>query len=45
MMAATTTTTQPPKLVLDEFIALALSNTPPELHLYFESFRTLYTKK
>ncbi|KAF8200203.1 hypothetical protein BJ912DRAFT_898190 [Pholiota molesta] len=35
----------PPKLVLDQFIATALSATPPELHPFFESFRTLYTRK
>ena len=36
---------QPPKLVLDDFIATALSATPPELHPFFESFRSLYTRK
>jgi len=35
----------PPKFILDDFIALALSSTPSELHPYFESFRILYTKK
>jgi len=35
----------PPKLVLDEFIATALSATPRELHPYFESFKTLYSRK
>ncbi|KAG6908645.1 hypothetical protein DXG01_003823 [Tephrocybe rancida] len=35
----------PPKLVLDEFIATALSATPPSLHPYFEAFRTLHTRK
>ncbi|KAF8963313.1 hypothetical protein BDZ97DRAFT_1043520 [Flammula alnicola] len=35
----------PPKLVLDDFIATALSATPAELHPFFESFRTLYTRK
>ncbi|KAF9484756.1 hypothetical protein BDN70DRAFT_824894 [Pholiota conissans] len=35
----------PPKLVLDEFIATALSATPAELHPYFESFKSLYTRK
>ncbi|KAJ7579663.1 hypothetical protein C8J56DRAFT_280613 [Mycena floridula] len=34
-----------PKLVLDEFIAEALSGTPPELHRFFESFRTMHTRK
>ncbi|KAF8902866.1 proteasome 26S subunit [Mucidula mucida] len=34
-----------PKFVLDEFIAAALSGTPAELHPFFESFRTLYTRK
>jgi len=42
---ASTTIPAPPKLVLDEFVALALSNTPADLHPFFESFRTLYTKK
>lgn len=45
----TTTTTmaasQPPKLVLDEFIGTALSATPTELHPYFEAFRNLYSRK
>jgi hypothetical protein len=36
---------QPSKLVLDDFIATALSATPPELHPFFESFRSLYTRK
>ncbi|KAF9468438.1 hypothetical protein BDZ94DRAFT_1154026 [Collybia nuda] len=36
---------KPPKLVLDEFIAAALSGTPAELHPYFESFRTYHTRK
>ncbi|TFK26919.1 proteasome 26S subunit [Coprinopsis marcescibilis] len=39
------TASQPPKLILDEFIGTALSATPSELHPYFESFRTLYTRK
>ncbi|KAF9016310.1 hypothetical protein BDZ89DRAFT_1022829 [Hymenopellis radicata] len=34
-----------PKFVLDEFIAAALSGTPAGLHPFFESFRTLYTRK
>nr|GAT57585.1 predicted protein [Mycena chlorophos] len=33
------------KLNLDEFIAKANSSTPPDLHPFFDSFRTLYTKK
>ncbi|KAF8630079.1 hypothetical protein AX17_005477 [Amanita inopinata Kibby_2008] len=37
--------TKPPKLVLDEFINTALAATPRELHPFFESFRTLYTRK
>ncbi|PPQ77177.1 hypothetical protein CVT24_009880 [Panaeolus cyanescens] len=37
--------TQPPKLVLDEFIGTALSATPAELHPFFESFKSLYTRK
>ncbi|KAK0216544.1 hypothetical protein EDD85DRAFT_894700 [Armillaria nabsnona] len=36
---------KPPKLVLDDFIAAALSGTPSELHPFFESFRTLHTRK
>ena len=36
---------QPPKLVLDDFINTALGATPPELHPFFESFRSLYTRK
>jgi len=36
---------KPQKLVLDEFINTALAATPPELHPFFESFRTLYTRK
>lgn len=36
---------KPFKLNLDEFIATALSSTPPELHPFFESFKTLYTRK
>ncbi|KAH7924999.1 hypothetical protein BV22DRAFT_1034510 [Leucogyrophana mollusca] len=35
----------PPKLELDEFIATALSATPPDLHPFFESFSKLYTRK
>ncbi|KDR77986.1 hypothetical protein GALMADRAFT_224393 [Galerina marginata CBS 339.88] len=35
----------PPKLVLDEFIATALSATPAELHPFFEDFKKLYTRK
>ncbi|KIK98362.1 hypothetical protein PAXRUDRAFT_31209 [Paxillus rubicundulus Ve08.2h10] len=34
-----------PKLVLDEFIAKALSSTPAELHPFFEAFDDLYTRK
>ncbi|KIY66145.1 hypothetical protein CYLTODRAFT_444888 [Cylindrobasidium torrendii FP15055 ss-10] len=36
---------KPFKLNLDQFIATALSSTPPELHPFFESFKTLYTRK
>jgi hypothetical protein len=36
---------QPPKFVLDDFIGTALSGTPAELHPFFESFRSLYTRK
>ncbi|KAF8073469.1 hypothetical protein FPV67DRAFT_1410368 [Lyophyllum atratum] len=36
---------KPPRLVIDEFIATALSATPPSLHPYFEAFRNLYTRK
>ncbi|KAF9221772.1 hypothetical protein BS17DRAFT_710469 [Gyrodon lividus] len=38
-------TASPPKLVLDEFIAKALSSTPAELHPFFEAFNNLYTRK
>ncbi|KAJ8690842.1 26S proteasome regulatory subunit [Pleurotus ostreatus] len=34
-----------PKLDLDSFIGTALSSTPAELHPFFESFRSLYTRK
>ncbi|KAG6833216.1 hypothetical protein H0H87_010279 [Tephrocybe sp. NHM501043] len=37
--------TTPPKLVLEEFIATALSATPHALHPYFEAFQTLHTRK
>jgi len=36
---------KPPKLDLDEFISTAISATPLQLHPYFESFRTLHTRK
>ena len=36
---------KPPKLVLDEFIGTALSATPSELHPFFDSFRSLHTRK
>ncbi|KAF4623062.1 hypothetical protein D9613_002313 [Agrocybe pediades] len=36
---------EPPKLVLDKFIAEAIAATPAELHPFFESFKTLYTRK
>lgn len=36
---------KPPKLDLDQFIGTAISATPAELHPYFESFRTLHTRK
>ncbi|KAH0834111.1 hypothetical protein J3R83DRAFT_11399 [Lanmaoa asiatica] len=35
----------PPKLVVDEFIAKALSSTHPDLHPFFEAFKSLYTRK
>jgi hypothetical protein len=35
----------PPRLVLDDFIAKALSSTPPDLHPFFEAFKSLYTRK
>ncbi|KAF8840664.1 hypothetical protein BDN67DRAFT_990230 [Paxillus ammoniavirescens] len=38
-------TAPPPKLVLDEFIAKALSSTPAELYPFFEAFKNLYTRK
>ena len=34
-----------PKIDVDEFLALAISETPQELHSFFESFRTLYSRK
>ncbi|KAF8654768.1 hypothetical protein AX16_003423 [Volvariella volvacea WC 439] len=34
-----------PKLVLEEFIGTGISITPSELHPFFESFQTLYTRK
>ncbi|EAU87386.1 proteasome 26S subunit [Coprinopsis cinerea okayama7 len=37
--------TQASKLNLDEFIGTALSATPSELHPFFESFRSLYSRK
>ncbi|KAH9476676.1 putative 26S proteasome regulatory subunit rpn9 [Psilocybe cubensis] len=39
------TAAQPPKLVLEDFISGALAHTPAELHPFFESFKTLYTRK
>ena len=35
----------PQKLVLDDFIAKAISSTPPDLHPFFEAFRNLYSRK
>ncbi|KAM5538780.1 hypothetical protein V8D89_007502 [Ganoderma adspersum] len=37
--------TKTPKLDIDEFLTLAISETPQELHAFFESFRTLYSRK
>ncbi|KII84146.1 hypothetical protein PLICRDRAFT_147432 [Plicaturopsis crispa FD-325 SS-3] len=34
-----------PKLDLDEFLGTALSATPADLHPFFESFRTLHTRR
>ncbi|KAI1790845.1 hypothetical protein LXA43DRAFT_1014287 [Ganoderma leucocontextum] len=34
-----------PKIDIDEFLTLAISETPQELHAFFESFRTLYSRK
>ena len=34
-----------PKLDVDEFLTLAISETPQELHTFFESFRSLYSRK
>ena len=34
-----------PKIDIDEFLTLAISETPTELHAFFESFRTLYSRK
>ncbi|KAG6335415.1 hypothetical protein ID866_3676 [Astraeus odoratus] len=41
VMSSVDYTQPPPKLVLDEFIARALSSTPPELHPFFEAFGNL----
>jgi 26S proteasome regulatory subunit N9 len=45
MSSAMALDTPKPKLELDEFTAAAISATPPELHPYFESFRTLHRRK
>lgn len=34
-----------PKLDVEEYLTTALSATPPELHSFFESFRTLHSRK
>ncbi|EIW56758.1 proteasome regulatory particle lid subunit RPN9 [Trametes versicolor FP-101664 SS1] len=34
-----------PKLDVDEFLTLAISETPQELHAFFESFRSLHSRK
>ncbi len=34
-----------PKLDVDEFLTLAISETPQELHAFFESFQSLYSRK
>ncbi|CDO68085.1 hypothetical protein BN946_scf184788.g16 [Trametes cinnabarina] len=34
-----------PKIDVDEFLTLAISETPAELHPFFESFRSLYSRK
>ena len=34
-----------PKLDIDEYLTLAISGTPAELHPFFESFRNLYSRK
>ncbi|OBZ74457.1 putative 26S proteasome regulatory subunit rpn9 [Grifola frondosa] len=34
-----------PKLDIDEFLTLAVLETPQELHQFFESFRSLYSRK
>ena len=34
-----------PKIDIDEFLTLAISETPQELHAFFESFRSLYSRK
>lgn len=33
------------KIDVDEFLTLAISETPQELHAFFESFRSLYSRK
>jgi 26S proteasome regulatory subunit N9 len=34
-----------PKLDVDEYLTTALSATPAELHPFFESFRSLHSRK
>lgn len=34
-----------PKLDVEEYLTTALSATPAELHPFFESFRTLHSRK
>ena len=36
---------KPAKIDVDEFLTLAISETPQELHPFFESFQTLYSRK
>ena len=44
-MTTPMTVDKTPKLDVDEFLALAISETPQELHPYFETFRSLYSRK
>lgn len=45
VMAAPMSVDKTPKIDVDEFLTLAISETPQELHAFFESFRSLYSRK
>lgn len=36
---------KPPKLNVDEYLTTAISATPSELHPFFETFKTLHSRK